>query len=181
MVLIHQEELESEFEGTIIDIETIGEFCNEFKDSRKYKQIQTVIFGFIDSNVLTIHCAKRIESLEKLTNKIIQLLDELKRPFYAFNCNFEMGVLFHRLNKIILFERELNEERYESKKSAVFKLNIPQYDDPFNDNGALCMEAWLTGQIHQAIAHNRSCLLKERDILLKRGFRTPDLLDFIYE
>jgi len=27
--------------------------------------------------------------------------------------------------------------------------------------------------------HNRSCLLKERDILLKRGFRKPDDLRFI--
>ncbi len=179
MVLIHKEELESDFDGTIIDIETIGEFSNQYNDSRKYKQIQTVIFGFINNSGISIHCAKSKESLEKLTNKITQILDDLKRPFYAFNCNFEMGVLFHSLNDIILFERELNEERYESKRSAVSKLNIPQYSDPFNDNGALCMEAWLKGQIDQAIAHNRSCLLKERDILLKRGFRSPDILDFI--
>ena len=181
MVLIHQEQMESNFNGTIIDIETIGEFSNQYNDSRKYKQIQTVIFGFINNSELSIHCAKSIESLEKLANKITQLLEGLKRPFYAFNCNFEMGVLFHSLKEIILFERELNEERYEAKRSAVSKLNIPQYGDPFNDNGALCMEAWLKGKIDLAIAHNRSCLLKERDILLKRGFRSPDTLDFIDE
>jgi len=181
MVLIHQEKLESNFDGTIIDIETIGKFSNQYDDSRQYKQIQTVIFGFIDNRGLSIYCAKSIDSLKKLTNKIMQLLGDLKRPYYAFNCNFEMGVLFHNLNEVILFERELNEERYESKRYAVSKLNIPQYDDPFNDNGALCMEAWLKGQKEKAIAHNRSCLLKERDILLKRGFRTPDTLDFIDE
>ena len=179
MVVLTQEKIESNFEGTIIDIETIGGFCNQYKDSRKYKKIKTVIFGFIDSNGLSIYCAKGIESLEKLTNTIAQLLNDLKRPFYAFNCNFEMGVLFHSLKEIILFERELNTEKYESKRSAVSKLNIPQYDDPFNDKGALCMQAWLNGQINKAIAHNRSCLLKERDILLKRGFRPPDILDFI--
>ena len=180
MVIITQEKIESNFEGTIIDIETIGGFCNQYNDSRKYKQIQTVIFGFIDNKGLSIHCAKRIESLEKLNDTITQLLDDLKKPFYAFNCNFEMGVLFHSLKEIILFERELNTERYESKRSAVAKLNIPQYCDPFNDKGALCMQAWLNGQLSLAMAHNRSCLLKERDILLKRGFRPPDTLDFIY-
>jgi hypothetical protein len=30
-----------------------------------------------------------------------------------------------------------------------------------------------------SIRHNRSCLLKERDILMKRGYRPPDNLVFI--
>jgi len=179
MVIIHKEKLKSNFDGTIIDIETIGEFSNEYNDSRKYKQILPVIFGFIDRNGLSIYCAKNEGSLDKLKNEIPPLLDNLERPFYAFNCHFEMGVFFHSLNKKVLFERELNERKYERKSSAVSKLNIPQYDDPFNDRGVLCKEAWLQGQIDNAIAHNRSCLLKERDILLKRGFREPDKLIFI--
>jgi hypothetical protein len=32
-----------------------------------------------------------------------------------------------------------------------------------------------------AIAHNRSCLLKEKDILLLRGYRKPDELEIIKE
>ena len=77
------------------------------------------------------------------------------------------------------FQKELNQEKYESKSRAVSFLGIPQYNDPFNDNGLLCMNAWLKGQTEKAIAHNRSCLLKERDILLKRGTRKPDKLKFI--
>lgn len=179
MILIHEEKLKSNLDGTIIDIETIGEFSNEYKDSRVYKEIESVIFGFIDSSGLSIYCAKNKGSLEKLKNEIPSLLDNLKRPFYAFNCHFEMGVFFHSLNKKVLFERELNERKYERKSSAVFELEIPQYNDPFRDNGKLCKEAWLQGKIDKAIAHNRSCLLKERDILLKRGFRKPDKLIFI--
>lgn len=178
MVLIYRENIKSKFEGTIIDIETIGEFSKGFKDSRTYKLIEFTIFGFIDNSELTINYVKDKKSLEDLKNQCSLLLDKLKRPFYAFNCHFEMGVFFHSLHKKILFERELNKKMYEKKSSAVSILKIPQYKDPFNDNGLLCKEAWLKGQIDKVIAHNRSCLLKERDILLKRGFRKPDRLIF---
>ena len=77
-----------------------------------------------------------------------------------------------------MFEGELNKEKYEAKRTAVQVLNIPQYDDPFFDNGLLCMQAWEIGKTKEAIAHNRSCLLKERDILVKRGFREPEDLVF---
>lgn len=41
------------------------------------------------------------------------------------------------------------------------------------------MAAWDNGGYNEVIAHNRACLLKERDILLKRGYREPDILEFI--
>jgi len=64
------------------------------------------------------------------------------------------------------------------KKYTVENLNIENYDDPFFDVGNECRLAWLRGEWDQCIKHNRSCLLKERDILLKRGFREPDDLTF---
>ena len=92
MVKIYEERMKSNFDGTIIDIETIGEFSGRFRDSRKYKQIIPVIFGFIDSDGLTIYYAENKDSLKELNEKIILKIDILKRPFYAFNCSFEMGV-----------------------------------------------------------------------------------------
>ena len=77
------------------------------------------------------------------------------------------------------FHGELNKEKFEAKRIAVQALKIPNYGDPFNDNGKYCMNAWLSGEIDKAIAHNRSCLLKEKDILLKRGFRKPDDLSLM--
>jgi len=179
MVKIYSEKSNSKFEGTIIDIETIGKFRKEYTDSRHYKEIVPVIFGFIDKTGLKIYCAKTQESIEKLKKKIVLTLPLLKKPFYAFNSDFERGSLFHHLGFPVDFQHELNAEKFEAKRRAVQKLKLPNYDDPFNDNGRLCMEAWLEGELEKTIAHNRSCLLKEKDILLTRGFRKPDELRLV--
>jgi len=174
------ENIPSNFEGTIIDIETDGKFCDEFQnDSRYYKYHKPIIFGFINKNGLSILCAENEESIEMLKNEINELLEKLERPFHAFNCDFERGVFFYNLNKKIIFEKELNIKKYEAKREVVPLLEIPQYGDPFYDDGKACMDALLKGEINRPIAHNRSCLLKERDILLKRGFRKPDPLNYI--
>ena len=178
MIIEHREETTSDFEGTIIDIETIGEFLNQYPDSRRYKDIQLVIFGFINRQALQIFCAKGMEAINELREKTEEIINSLERPFYAFNTDFERGVLFYELGKEIDFERELQQGR-ESKASARSYLGIPNYDDPFYDKGILCMLAWEDGEFDKAIAHNRACLLKERDILLQRGFREPDELVFV--
>jgi len=178
VIIQHKEDISSNFEGTIIDIETIGEFHNEYPDSRRYKDIQLVILGFINRHALHIFCAKGIEAISELNEKTKDIIDSVERPFYAFNCGFETGVLFCELGREIYFDGEL-QEAYESKRKAVRNLDIPNYDDPFYDKGLWCMNAWHNGEFGAAIAHNRACLLKERDILLKRGFRTPDELLFV--
>jgi len=178
MIIERKEDISSNFEGTIIDIETIGEFRNQYPDSRRYKDIQLVIFGFINRHVLQILCAKGMGAIDELRERTGKIIDSLERPFYAFNCNFESGVLFYELGKEIVFDGEL-QETYESKARAVRDLDIPNYDDPFYDKGLWCMNAWEAGEFEQAIAHNRACLLKERDILIKRGRIKPDELRFI--
>ena len=182
MVLIieHKEDRSSNFEGTIIDIETIGEFLNQYPDSRRYKDIELVIFGFINRHALHIFCAKGIEAISELRERAAMIIDSLERPFYAFNSEFERGVLFYELGKEIDFDGELQETR-ETKAKAVRELGIPNYDDPFYDRGLWCMNAWHNEEFDAAIAHNRACLLKERDILIKRGFRRPDELKFVRE
>lgn len=179
MVKVYSENLHSNMEGTIIDIETIGEFRDEYTDSRKYRDIIPVIFGFINSDGLEIHCAKTKETISVLNAKIGKLLTTLETPFYAFNTHFEAGTLFHRLGRTVAFSRELNKERYEAKRSAIRDEGIQNYDDPFNDDGMACKRAWLEGKIDLAVLHNRSCLLKERDLLLKRGFREPEELELV--
>jgi len=178
VIIEHKEDISSNFEGTIIDIETVGEFLNQYPDSRQYKDIQLVIFGFINRHALNIFCAKGIEAISELKEKAKDILDSLQRPFYAFNSEFERGVLFYAFGKEIDFDGEL-QEGHESKANARSYLGIPNYDDPFYDNGYLCMKAWENGELDKAIAHNRACLLKERDILITRGFRKPDELKFI--
>ena len=178
MIIEYREDIPSDFKGTIIDIETTGEFCNEYPDSRRYMDIQLVIFGCIDRHSLQIFCARGMKAMNELKRKTEELIKALPRPFYAFNCGFERGVLFYELGRQIDFEGEL-QEYHESKAYARSRLGIPNYDDPFYDNGYRCMIAWQNNEFDTAIAHNRACLLKERDILLKRGFREPDDLEFV--
>ncbi len=178
MIIEHKEDVSSNFEGTIIDIETVGEFLNQYPDSRRYKAIQLVIFGFINKHALHILCAEGMRAIHELRERTETIIDSLERPFYAFNTDFERGVLFYELGKEIDFAGELQEGR-ESKSKTRSYLGIPNYDDPFYDYGYLCMKAWQNGEFDRAIAHNRACLLKEKDILIKRGFRKPDELKFI--
>jgi len=174
MVIFKSEKIKSSFDGTIIDIETIGEFCREYQDSREYKDLVPTIFGYINKDGLKIYYIGNGNSVEKLRKNIIKILPELERPFYAFNCKFEAGVLFHAWDIELLFENELNEWGGEWKGDAVKKLKIDNYDDPFFDVGKKCKEAWERGEFKECISHNRSCLLKERDIMFKRGYRKPD-------
>ena len=179
LILEYREDTASNFEGTIIDLETVGEFDQRYYDSRQYQNIEMVIFGYINSCGLTIACARGTEALDKLLERGEGIIEGLERPFYAFNANFERAVLFNQLGHEVGFGGELQKKPYERKADAVKSLNIPNYDDPYYDKGLLCMFAWRKGDYRQAMAHNRACLLKERDILLKRGFKEPDELKFV--
>lgn len=176
MVIVHVEAVRTDFDGTVIDIETSGEFRREYTDSRQYRDHTPVVFGHINKNELRVCCIRREESIGELKSVVSQVIPDLKRPFYAFNCCFERGVLFHSLGIAVDFDGELNEDKYEWKGNARASLGIENYDDPFSDVGKKCMEAWERGEYNLTMRHNRSCLLKERDILLRRGYRMPDNL-----
>ena len=179
MIIEYRETVKSDFQGTIIDVETIGEFVRTYRNSRRYKAIQLVIFGFVNRNALQIFCAEGEGSINELKEEASKIISGLERPFYAFNSEFERGVLFHNLGMKIDFAGELQRYKFEPKVEVVRELGIPNYDDPFFDNGRLCTDAWRKREFNRAIAHNRACLLKERDILSKRGFRDPDELYFV--
>ncbi len=180
MIQEYIEETKSDFEGTILDIETIGDFDRSFPyDSRHYQKLKQVILGYIDKDRLYISCAESVEGIEKLKSITPDIFSGLKRPFYAFNCNFESCVWFHHIGIQIVFDGELQGEPYESKKNAILRLKIRNYDDPFYDQGRFCISAWHNQDFKKAIAHNRACLLKERDILLKRGSCKPDKITFM--
>lgn len=177
MILEYREGISSNFAGTIIDIETIGDFDLRYRntgDAREYEGIQQVIFGLITAKYLQILYVTQKEDIPELNDRITGIIDTLEKPFYAFNSAFEENVLSGRLGRGIAFECELQREKFESKARAVKELGISGHGDPFNDKGILCMYAWQNGDFERAVAHNRACLLKERDILLRRGYRKPN-------
>ena len=182
MILQYREDIQSDFDGTIIDIETVGRFDQRYRysnDAREYEYLRQVIFGYMDRRGLTVLYITDSHEITELNERVAKLIDNLQRPLYAFNAAFERAVLFHQLGEELCFDGELQKEKFESKASAVRDLGIPNYDDPFYDKGILCMHAWQRQQFDMAVAHNRACLLKERDILLRRGFREPDELVFV--
>jgi hypothetical protein len=180
MILEQIEETGIDFEGTIIDIESIGDFNQKYKyDSRNYINIKQVILGYITKKELHIHCATNPPEIEELRLRTPAIINDLAKPFYAFNCNFESGVLFHHAGIQVDFGGELQGVPFERKKDAILQLRIPNYDDPFFDLGFMCIKAWNTQDFKKAMAHNRACLLKERDILVKRGFKEPDKVVFV--
>lgn len=180
MIIEYKENIDSDFEGTIFDIETIGDFDRFYKcDSRQYKYFIQTILGYLDHKHLHIYCAKNMQGAKELKEVTRSLIESAESPFYAFNCNFESGVWFHSIGLKVQFDGELQQWNYESKREAVKSLGIPNYDDPFFDDGFKCIEAWSGEDYDKAIAHNRACLLKERDILLNRGYREPNISEFV--
>jgi hypothetical protein len=175
-MIIHAEKEHSDFEGTIIDLETVGNFEREFSDSRQYRGITPVIFGYITSSDLLMYAAKSMQTIPRLQEEIKAILSTLPRPLYAFNIAFEKGVLYHFVAEKLDF-LELNSKFREKKERVVEELGLDTYDDPFHGDGYACSKAWQAGRVLSAMAHNRACLLKERDILKKRGFRDPDPLE----
>ena len=178
MMRIHSEKNKLNFKGTIIDIETIGDFCREYDDddSRQYSMLVPTIFGYITKDKLKILCAEEKTGLDELQEEVTKLIPSLQRPIYAFQSRFERGVLHHCYGVKLKIDGELNKLTREWKGNACAELDIPNYDDPFNNVGKECILAWLRGDYENTIKHNRSCLLKERDILLKRDYREPDKL-----
>jgi len=181
MLLEHHETTKAdEFKGTVIDIETIGEFDRRYRrfDLRQYREVTQVILGYINHEHLHIYCAQGETGIPELRAATESIMGALERPLHAFNCEFESGVWFHHVGLRIQFDGELQKTLWEPKAEACRSLAIPGYGDPFFDDGKRCMDAWKKGDFKRAMAHNRACLLKERDILLKRGYRDPAALSF---
>lgn len=171
---IFEEKSESNFSGSIIHIDTIGNLRNEFTDSRRFSELSPVIVGVIDKNKLKIEYATDKSSVPLLRSRIIVLLNESPKPYFAFNATFVQAVLYHFTGEKIAIAGELNRKPIESRLFAIHALNISQYSDPFADQDKLCAQAWFKGEIEKCVAHARACLLKERDIFIKRGSRKPD-------
>jgi hypothetical protein len=178
MLKIYYKKNNLPFNGTVIDLETVGNFC-DYSDSRCYQKLKLTIFGYINNDELKIFCAEGKEAISELKDQILRMIHSLEKPFFAYNCCFEMGVFYHSCGFKLEFDGDLMKEKvagvkWENKREACAKLGVSSYGDTFNGYGRKCSSAWLNGNYEDAIKHNRSCLLSERDILLKRGYRKPD-------
>lgn len=177
---IRKEQVDCDFEGTIVDLETIGPFTPvssrrpEFGQDfiRKYEKIKVTTVGTLSDGVLQIAIALGPEHLDEFGKKALSIVSQSDRPLYAFNKPFEEGCLFWISRNMLDFENELQARAMENKERAVQQLKIPSYNDPYRGKGFRCVDAFIKGDLENIAKHNRACLLKERDILRIRGART---------
>ena len=177
---MRKEPVDCDFEGTIVDVETIGSFTPvpsrrlEFGQDfiRRYQKIKVTTVGTLSDGVLQIAIALGPEHLDMFGKKALSIVSQSDRPLYAFNKPFEEGCLFWISKNILSFENELQAFPRENKERAVQQLKIPSYNDPYRGKGKKCLDAFNKGDLENIAKHNRACLLKERDILGIRGART---------
>ena len=165
--------------GTIIDLETIGPIRNEFRDTRRYEKVRPYLFGYLNGNTIVQKYVEKPDHIPQLVQWIKREISNslLEVPLYAFFTEFETGVIYCTTGIKAKFDRELKKGPG-SKESIVKKLGISAYDDPFPGAGVKCIEEFKRGNIADCLKHNRACLLKERDILFKRGFVDPNKIKF---
>jgi len=165
MIFLHEEVVENELTGTIIDFETIGQIHGSLED------VLPVIFGFINKDALEIYYVEEQFHVSELLKIIDRELDNMQGELWAFNKSFEQGLIHVHLNRDIKF-RELHSWKYESKRSAEAEYGIPNFNDPFFGHGEL-MEENFPHNIKDCVRHNRACLLKETEIWKHRFSRRP--------
>jgi hypothetical protein len=166
-------------DGTIIDLETIGPIRNEFRDTRRYEKVRPYLFGYLAGNTIVQKYVEKSDHILQLVQwiKKIILTDLFQKPLHAFFTEFESGVIYCATGIKVNFDRELKIGSG-GKESIVKKIGIRAYDDPFPGAGVKCIEEFKGGNIADCLKHNRACLLKERDLLIKRGFTLPDIIEF---
>lgn len=170
---------EKPLEGTIIDLETIGPIRNESKDTQRYEKVIPYLFGYLSGNTIIQKYVEKPEHIPQLVQWIKKAIitNLFQKPLYAFFTEFESGVIYCATGIKVNFDRELKKGAG-GKESIVKKLGINAYDDPFPGAGVKCIEEFKRGNIADCLKHNRACLLKERDILFKRGFAFPNKINF---
>ena len=160
--------------GTIIDLETIGPIREEYKGSKRYDEVKPYLFGFLMENTLIQKYVEKPDHIPDLVQVIKELKfsDTFKHPLYAFFTEFETGVIYCATGKKIIFDGDLKIGTG-SKETTVIEFGINQYEDPFPGVGFRCIQEFKKGNIDDCLKHNEACILKERDILFKRGFTVP--------
>jgi len=152
--------------GTIIDFETTGDFDNNYQspDPRYFCDIRPTIFGYLIDDKMVQYCAEGQEEIGDLMQLISETIPMLDEPYYALNISFERYILskYCNLNPVLV---DVRGRIFAGKKWLRGRLDLPNYDDPFDCIGEKCRIEWDKGNYEPCIIHNQACLQLERDIL----------------
>jgi hypothetical protein len=166
------------FDGAVIDLESDGSpFIDYLIGAYKYSKHQATSFGILDKNYVEV-IAKTCQATDnQFIKEVEEALEARSRPYYAFDAEFDMTILSKLLNKEIIFDRDIMVEKIK-KESQVKTFGISNFDDPFNGDCAQAGFSWKkhvetkdVKHVHNIIAHNCACVLKEYSLLLCNGFK----------
>ena len=159
-------------EGTIVDLETIGQIHDGRSGFQRYEDVRPYLLGTLTAEGLSQVYASSVDVLPPLFEFMLSqwIPGYLLAPLYAYNTGFERGVIWASTGHIVDGFRELKVDSL-GKEEAVRAYGLGSYDDPFPGAGIQCMNEFRKGNIEPCLAHNRACLLKERDLLLLRGYK----------
>ena len=87
MLISHNEKIKSDFEGTIIDVESIGLFCRNYPDDdfRQYRRVIPTILEYIIKDELKILCDKGKSAPNELQKETLKILPSLKKTSICFS------------------------------------------------------------------------------------------------
>jgi len=166
------------FEGAVIDLESDGgPFINYLEGAYRYSKHHATSFGILDKDYVEV-IAKTCQATDnQFINEVEQSLEKRVQPYYAFNAEFDMALLSNLLGREIIFERDIMVNRVK-KELQVRNFGISNFDDPFNGDGGLAGLSWKkhletrnVKHVHNILAHNRACVLKEYSLLLLLGYK----------
>ena len=167
------------FIGAVIDLETDGQpFSDNYHGAGRCKLQSAVSCAILNEDGVEV-IAKTCETPDGVfTKEVEKSLVNTKHPYYAFNAGFDMAILSKLLGNEVPFDRELQQFTYQSKGRYRQNLGIPNFDDPFHDNGRLAGLEWKKHlktrereSVKKIMAHNLTCVLKEYCILVHGGYR----------
>jgi hypothetical protein len=174
------------FIGAVIDVETDGELLSDnCHGAGRCKLQSAVCCGILTENGVEV-IAKTWESPDwAFTKEVENGLAQTEHPYYAFNAGFDMAILSKLFGKEVAFDRELQQYNRQNKGFCRKSLGIPNFDDPFHDDGKLAGLEWKKHQktrekecVKKIIRHNLTCVLKEYCILVRGGYRVIDPSSF---
>jgi len=174
------------FVGAVIDLETDGQpFTDNFHGAGRCKLQSAVSCAILNDNSVEVIAKTCYTPDGVFTKEVEKGLAQTEHPYYAFNAGFDIAIISKLLGKEVPFDRELQQFEFQSKGSYRKSLGIPNFDDPFHDNGRLAGVEWRNHLktrdkecVKKIMLHNLSCVLKEYCILVRGGYRVIDPSSF---
>ena len=158
----------------IVDVETRELLKDVDWDSRR---LTPTVVGILFQNLIIQIIRVTANGLDEIRRKLSYELEVLRKPFLAFNSDFDRYVLFGTCGRYFPFV-DIQEYYGQTKEDAKKQHNI-KVKDVFNGNGCTAVDFYhkyeKTGNrefLEKVVQHNQACLLTEQiltETLVSKG------------